>query len=57
VPKSLYHAAALLEQSTIAREAFGDVVVDHYVNTARQEQAVYDRRVTDLDLLRNFERA
>jgi len=57
VPKSLYEAVALLERSTIAREAFGDVVVDHYVNTARQEQAVYDRRVTELDLLRNFERA
>jgi glutamine synthetase len=57
VPKSLHEAAALLEQSTIARAAFGDVVVDHYVNTARQEQAVYDRRVTDLDLRRNFERA
>jgi glutamine synthetase len=57
VPKSLYDAASLLEQSKIAREAFGDVVVDHYVNTARQEQAVYNRRVTDLDLLRNFERA
>lgn len=57
VPKSLYEAAALLEQSKIAREAFGDVVVDHYVNTARQEQAVYDRRVTDVDLVRNFERA
>jgi len=27
------------------------------VNTARQEQAVYDRRVSDVDLLRNFERA
>jgi len=57
VPKSLYEAAALLEQSKIAREAFGDVVVDHYANTARQEQMVYDRRVTDVDLLRNFERA
>jgi glutamine synthetase len=57
VPKSLYEAVTLLEQSTAAREAFGDVVVDHYVNTARQEQAVYDRRVADVDLLRNFERA
>ena len=57
VPKSLYESTRLLEESTIAREAFGDVVVDHYVNTARQEQMVYDRRVTDLDLLRNFERA
>jgi glutamine synthetase len=57
VPKSLYEAARLLDESDIAREAFGDVVVDHYVNTARQEQMVYDRRVTDIDLLRNFERA
>jgi glutamine synthetase len=57
VPKSLHEAVALLEQSKIAREAFGDVVVDHYVNTARQEQMVYDRRVTDVDLVRNFERA
>ncbi|HEY7635302.1 MAG TPA: glutamine synthetase family protein [Gemmatimonadales bacterium] len=57
VPKSLYEATRWLEESTIAREAFGDVVVDHYVNTARQEQMVYDRRVTEVDLLRNFERA
>jgi glutamine synthetase len=57
VPKSLYEATRLLEESKIAREAFGDVVVDHYVNTARQEQLVYDRRVSDVDLLRNFERA
>jgi glutamine synthetase len=57
VPKSLYEATGLLENSAIAREAFGDLVVDHYVNTARQEQMVYDRRVSDVDLLRNFERA
>ena len=57
VPKTLYEAIALLQNSKAARAAFGDVVVDHYVNTARQEQAVYDRRVTDLDLQRNFERA
>jgi len=57
VPKSLYEATRLFEESKLAREAFGDVVVDHYVNTARQEQMVYDRRVTDVDLLRNFERA
>jgi hypothetical protein len=31
--------------------------VDHYANTARQEQAVYDRRVSEVDLQRNFERA
>ncbi|HEV8178347.1 MAG TPA: glutamine synthetase family protein [Gemmatimonadales bacterium] len=57
VPKTLYEAVALLAGSKAARAAFGDVVVDHYVNTARQEQAVYDRRVSDVDLQRNFERA
>ncbi len=57
VPKTLYEAIDLLNQSKPARAAFGDVVVDHYVNTATQEQKVYDQRVTELDLLRNFERA
>jgi glutamine synthetase len=57
VPKTLYEAVELLSNSRAARAAFGDVVVDHYVNTAWQEQRVYDRRVTDLDLMRNFERA
>jgi glutamine synthetase len=57
VPMTLYEAVELFRESKAARAAFGDLVVDHYVNTARQEQAVYDRRVTDLDLLRNFERA
>ncbi|HEY8198006.1 MAG TPA: glutamine synthetase family protein [Gemmatimonadales bacterium] len=57
VPKTLYEAVELLAGSKAARAAFGDVVVEHYVNTALQEQAVYDRRVTDVDLQRNFERA
>jgi glutamine synthetase len=57
VPMTLYQAVDLFAGSKAARAAFGDVVVDHYVNTFRQEQAVYDRRVTDLDLQRNFERA
>jgi len=57
VPKTLYEAIRLLDASLEARAALGDLVVDHYLNTARQEQAVYDRRVTDVDLKRNFERA
>lgn len=57
VPKTLYEAIRLLENSKAARAAFGDLVVEHYVNTALQEQRVYDQRVTDLDLQRNFERA
>ncbi len=57
VPKTLYDAIRALDGSTVARAAFGDLVVDHYVNTARQEQAVYDKRVSSIDLERNFERA
>lgn len=57
VPKTLYQAVELLSGSKAARAAFGDVVIDHYVNTAWQEQGVYDRRVSDVDLQRNFERA
>ena len=35
---------------------FGDEVVEHYVHTARWEQFEYDRRVTDWELKRGFER-
>jgi glutamine synthetase len=57
VPKTLYEAIARWEASKAARAAFGDGVVEHYLNTARKEQAVHDKRVTDIDLIRNFERA
>lgn len=56
VPKSLYEAIALLEKSKTAREAFGDEVFEHYLHTARAEQAAYDRAVTDWERGRNFER-
>ena len=42
--------------STIAREAFGDDVVDHYVNMANVELAAFDAAVTDWELRRSFER-
>ena len=38
------------------RTAFGDAVVDHYVHTAEWEQFEYDRRITDWELKRGFER-
>jgi glutamine synthetase len=38
------------------RDAFGDTVIDHYVHTARWEQREYDRRITDWELQRGFER-
>ena len=35
---------------------FGDEVVEHYVHTAEWEQKEYDRRITDWELQRGFER-
>ncbi len=56
VPGTLREALAELERSEIAREAFGDRVVEHYVHTGRLEQQAYDRAVTCWELARNFER-
>lgn len=56
IPTSLVEAAAELEASEVAAEAFGDEVHHHLVNTARQEWAKANRVVTDWELLRNFER-
>lgn len=42
--------------SDLAREAFGEEVVDHYANNARVELAAFDQAVTDWELFRNFER-
>ena len=40
----------------MARAAFGDGVVDHYLNYARTEQALFDKAVTDWERIRLFER-
>jgi glutamine synthetase len=56
VPKTLREAITALEQSQVAREAFGDRVIEHYLHTARLEQEAFDRTVTDWELIRNFER-
>jgi glutamine synthetase len=55
-PGSLREAIAALESGTMARAAFGDLVVDHYLNYARTEQALFDRYVTDWERRRYFER-
>jgi glutamine synthetase len=57
VPKTLRAAIAALERSQALREAFGDAVVEHYLHAARWEQFEYDRRITDHELIRGFERA
>jgi glutamine synthetase len=56
VPKTLREATDLMRDSTMLRDAFGDEVIDHYVHTAEWEQFEYDRRVTDWELKRGFER-
>ena len=56
VPKTLREATEALDKSRVMREALGGDVVDHYVHTARWEQAEYDRRITDWELFRGFER-
>ena len=45
-----------MSRSSVLRAAFGDAVIDHYLHTGEWEQSEYDRRVTDWELQRNFER-
>jgi glutamine synthetase len=56
VPKTLREAIGELERSEVARAAFGDRVMDHYLHAARLEQQAFDQAVTDWELIRNFER-
>jgi glutamine synthetase len=56
VPLSLPEAAAALEQSELAREAFGEDVVAHLLHASRTEQKQLDDRVSDVERARYFER-
>jgi len=56
LPTTLAEAAELFERSTVAREAFGDGVVEHYLNNARIELAAFNSAVTDWERVRGFER-
>jgi glutamine synthetase len=55
-PSSLREAIGALENGDVARAAFGDDVVDHYLNYARNEQQLYDQAVTCWERERYFER-
>ncbi len=57
IPKTLREALESLDRSAPLRAAFGDDVVEHYLHTGRWEQSEYDRRITDYELIRGFERA
>src|SRR5262245_18184241 len=55
-PSSPREAIDELERGSIARPAFGDEVVDHYLNYARTEQRLFDQVVTCYERERFFER-
>jgi len=56
LPTSLAAARELFAGSQIAREAFGEDVVAHYVNAAVVELAAFGSAVTDWERYRGFER-
>ena len=56
VPHNLYSARDLFATSDVAREAFGQEVVDHYLNRARIELEAQEATVTDWERFRGFER-
>jgi glutamine synthetase len=56
VPHTLYAARDLFAESEMARDAFGQEVVDHYLNRARIELEAYEAVVTDWEKFRGFER-
>jgi glutamine synthetase len=56
VPTTLRDARDAFAASDVARAAFGDDVVDHYLNNARIELDAFEAAVTDWERVRGFER-
>ena len=56
IPRRLHDAVAAFDSSAVARNAFGDEVVDHYAHAGRVEMAAFDAAVTDWEVKRGFER-
>src|SRR6476660_8361958 len=56
LPTTLTEAAELFGKSQVAREAFGDEVVEHYLNNAAIELKAFNSVVTDWERVRGFER-
>jgi glutamine synthetase len=56
IPSTLRDARELFAGSSVARVAFGDEVVAHYVNAADVELQAYNAAVTDWERFRGFER-
>jgi glutamine synthetase len=56
LPKTLGEAAGLLDRSKLARQVFGNEVIDFYAHTADLEMRAFNDAVTDWERLRYFER-
>jgi glutamine synthetase len=56
VPTNLRESRELFAGSEAARSAFGEEVVEHYLNMARVEIEAFEAAVTDWERCRNFER-
>jgi glutamine synthetase len=56
VPSNMYEARDLFAGSELARDAFGQEVVDHYLNRAHVELEAFESAVTDWERFRGFER-
>jgi glutamine synthetase len=56
LPSTMREARDLFEASDVARDAFGDEVVEHYLNYARVELDQFDAAITDWERFRGFER-
>ncbi|HUA12489.1 MAG TPA: glutamine synthetase family protein [Solirubrobacteraceae bacterium] len=56
VPGTLAAARELFAESAVARDAFGEDVVAHYLNAADVELRAFEGAVTDWERVRGFER-
>jgi glutamine synthetase len=55
LPRSLDEATRKLEESSVARELFGEEFVDHFVASRKWEWRQWNRAVTNWELARYFE--
>jgi glutamine synthetase len=56
LPTNIYETYNLFAGSEVAAKAFGEDVVDHYLNRARIEIETFEAAVTDWEKYRGFER-
>ncbi len=55
LPKNLWEASQAMKSSTVAKELFGDIFVNHFVATREWEWRQYMKVVTDWELKRYLE--